>query len=454
MALSPDDERFMGTFFRSLKEGPLDYGDERYVPIYSRTDLEMDDPVQQLGRGIRLGGTASTQLFSGFRGTGKSTELRRLQHDLRASGYVVVLANIDDYLNTSVPIDVSDFLMFLAGAFGDGLAADASLGGLQVGDGFWARLGALITRLRIEEATFSLEAEPEAAGTKFGKVGAEVKVGLKEDNTLRARMQRAFAGHVSALVKEVREFIRAGVRSVRAERGRETEVVLLVDSIEHIRGNSISAPEVAASLENLFVDHADKLRLPDLHVVCTVPPWLKVRRAKLGDLYDGFPMLPAIRVHTKSEGAPFAPGLQAIEAVVAKRGDWQRLLGPYARLEAIMRKSGGHLRDVFYILMEVIRRLDTLPASEHAVSSALAHVKNDMLPIADEHAVWMAQIIRTQRASLELASQLPDLARFLDTVQVLGYRNGDEWYDVHPLIADDVIAQVADLIKRRVAAGA
>ncbi len=44
------------------------------------------------------------QLLSGFRGTGKSTELRRLKDQLQASGYLVVLCDIEDYINLSTPI--------------------------------------------------------------------------------------------------------------------------------------------------------------------------------------------------------------------------------------------------------------------------------------------------------------------------------------------------------------
>ena len=41
--------------------------------------------------------------------------------------------------------------------------------------------------------------------------------------------------------------------------------------------------------------------------------------------------------------------------------------------------------------------------------------------------------------------QLPRLSRFLDTHVVLCFRNGKEWYDVHPLIVADVKRQVARL---------
>ena len=42
-------------------------------------------------------------------------------------------------------------------------------------------------------------------------------------------------------------------------------------------------------------------------------------------------------------------------------------------------------------------------------------------------------------------------ARFLDTHLVLCYRNGAEWYDVHPLVRDLVLEQAARVRKAAVA---
>ena len=38
----------------------------------------------------------------------------------------------------------------------------------------------------------------------------------------------------------------------------------------------------------------------------------------------------------------------------------------------------------------------------------------------------------------EMIEELPRLARFLDTSLVLNYHNGDDWYDVHPLIRQEI----------------
>jgi len=53
------------------------------------------------------------------------------------------------------------------------------------------------------------------------------------------------------------------------------------------------------------------------------------------------------------------------------------------------------------------------------------------------------RVAETHSAALEKSDRLPDLARFLDTHMILCYRNGHEWYDVHPLIAEVVRDQAA-----------
>jgi tRNA uridine 5-carbamoylmethylation protein Kti12 len=49
-------------------------------------------------------------LLSGSRGSGKSTELRRLAHLLRDSGFATVVVDVQDYLDTTQPVDPTTFL--------------------------------------------------------------------------------------------------------------------------------------------------------------------------------------------------------------------------------------------------------------------------------------------------------------------------------------------------------
>lgn len=107
--------------------------------------------------------------------------------------------------------------------------------------------------------------------------------------------------------------------------------------------------------------------------------------------------------------------------------------------------SGGHLRDLLRILAEVLRRAQRVPVGEPTIDAAIHQIRNEFLPIADADAAWLSRVAATHRASLSEAARLPDLARFFDSHLILSYRNGEEWFDIHPLVAEEVAHQVATL---------
>ena len=432
---------FLKRFFQAVTDEPLAAGDKRYVEIYAEPNVLRDDPVELLARAIEFSSGESVQLLSGFRGTGKSTELKRLESVLAEQDYKVFFLNMDLYVNTSTPIDVSDFLMALAGAFGDALRAPEHLGEDPLRESYWDRFAAFMTRTKITI--------PEMSGSL---TGAGLKANLKSDPTFRQNLQKHMAGHLGALVADVHKFLEDCVKALKSRNSVDTEIVLLVDSLEHIRGSFTNARQVQESVELLFAGHAEKLRLPNLHVVYIVPPYLKVRAPNLGMLYGvgAVQIFPAIKIRgTKGEVHPL--GVDAIKEIVARRGDWRKLLGNDAQLEEIIHMSGGNLRDLLRLLSEVIRRasLTDLPVSEQVVEDAINQMRVEFLPIADDDALWLARIAETHEASFEGMDKLPDLTRFFDTHLVLCYRDGPEWYDVHPLIKEHMVEQARLIEERR-----
>jgi len=65
-------------------------------------------------------------------------------------------------------------------------------------------------------------------------------------------------------------------------------------------------------------------------------------------------------------------------------------------------------------------------------------LRNELLPIAEEDARWLARIHASKEASLPTTEALPALARFLDGNLIMNYLNGEPWYDVHPLLVDEI----------------
>ena len=438
--MNSEEKDFLRTFFQQVVDAPLDpASDRRYVPLYGDgAEAIGEDPVELLARAIEWSPGESVRLLSGFRGTGKSTELRRLRSRLRGAGYHVALIDMRSYVNLSTPVDVSDFLIALAGATGEALADKEILGSNATREGYWTRAVSFITKTKIDFSDVS---------------PGFIKANLKSDPTFLQQLQVRMAGHLGALVAHVRAFFEDCVKDLKKQHGDEAELVLLVDSVDHIRGTLANALDVQASIETLFASHADKLRLPNVHVVYTVPPYLKVRYPKLGTLYGAgaVQIFPAIKIRYEETGGEHDGGIQALRRVVAGRGDVVRLFGEGDLLRRVVLASGGHLRDLLRLVSEVLLRARAVPVDEATVEDAINQIRAEVLPIADDNAAWLARIATTHQASLVDDEHLPDLARFLDTAVVLCYRDGPEWYDVHPLIKEIVIKQARDLEARAAA---
>ena len=437
--MTPDERNFLRDFFRQVSDQPIRPEDPRYIPLYEYPELAGDDPVELMARAIEWTPGESVQLLSGYRGTGKSTELMRLAERLEQSGFLVFRCDIEDYLNMSVPVDICDFLMAISGAFGDVVAERNFLDDHPTHEGYWERFVNFLKRTELKAVSASIGI-PVALDS--GVVSANIKANLKSDPTFKQRLQEHMAGHLGALVSDVHSYFESCVSALKERLGDQVEAVLLVDSIEHFRGTYINAQEVQSSVENLFVSHSERLHLPHLHVVYTVPPYLKIRYGNLGALYEpgGVRMLPALKLRNR-KGELSREGYDAMERVVDARGDWQRLLGQRSALDRLIRNSGGHLRDLLRLLAEVLRRARELPVPDSTVDAAINQVRTEFLPIADDDARWLAGIARSHQTALPNTDKLPELARFFDTHLALCYRNGDEWYDVHPLIAEHVVAQ-------------
>jgi len=384
MPLAPADDQILATCYRNLKEEPIEPGHRFYVEIWEHSDY---DPVQRLRKHIVWSEIESLQLFSGFSGSGKSTQLLRLRQNLQAEGYLVVYASAEDYLNLGEPIEVEDLLITIAGAFSDQL--DPSL----LVDSYWDRLVNYLvkTEVNVSEATFKLSA-------------ASFKAELKTSPTFRQRLRRVIESHLPEIKRQVHSFVEEVVRAAR-KRADSQRIVFLFDSFEKLRGTPSNEQEIMASIERLFGSHMDMLQLPDVHCVYSVPAFVQFFTS-----YGELVIIPTIKVWKKrsTEGveSPHEPGLKVLRSIIEKRlgtDHQRRIFGEpdsedrYDGIEKLILASGGALRDLLRLFREALLAAETLPISGQVVQQAIATVR-DHFKTSVEDARWLRKIHQEQSA--------------------------------------------------------
>src|ERR1700739_3502817 len=137
---------------------PKGLGEDKYVNnLHGAADR---DPVQELADQIDLSDSAGAYLFTGNRGTGKTTELLRLSTILRQDDYDCEVFYVDmvEYLNLTQRIEITDFLISVLGAFSEKIAA--RFGENPGKPGFFERVRSFLINTNVEFTEVKLPAGP------------------------------------------------------------------------------------------------------------------------------------------------------------------------------------------------------------------------------------------------------------------------------------------------------
>ncbi len=430
MPLTPEDRQLQKTIYKALDDKPLQPDDPRYIPIYNSPDCP--DPVVRLKKHIEFMDVESVQFFSGFRGSGKTTELFRLKKELEEEYYIVLYANALKYINPADEIDISDLLIVLAGSFSDAIE-ELTEADIKV-ESYWTRLKSYLgnTNLDITEAGI--------------KTGIDLKVALSTTPTFRQNLQKTLANRIGELKNNVNKYIEDGVKAIRSAYNENTQIVFIFDSLEQIRGSLFNEQAVIQSVERVFSQHHKLLELPYIHAIYTVPPWLKfvMTNNKPVVLLHSIKQWNNDAQRTKVDGS--CVSLRKLVLERFSEEGFKKFFGDdpnaeYTRADKLIDYCGGHFRDLLTLLREAVLPTDELPISDKNIETAIANVKSSFLPVSLEDAKWLAKIAESRSDSLPniKGENVGRLTRYLDTHLVLYFRNGDDWYDVHPLIRDEVM---------------
>lgn len=415
--------------FQALRDRPLDLNEEEDRKLYEPLHDDDHDPVKRLFDTIEFSEDESVQLVAGFRGTGKTTEFSRLEKQLWEAGYLVIRVDLAEYVDMHSAVDIRDFLLILAGAISDRLTSEKLLGvneGLK--KSFWEQIRGIVPAgVEVKEAT---------AKTPIG----DLKLAFRSDPSFRDSIRKAFEGRLAELVAQVRTHHASVLKALAARAKTDVRLVVILDSLEHLRGTLDTAEGVRRSVEELFFTHAEQIGLPDTHMVLSVPAFLVLQADNLASQFvnGAVQAWPAYRVRDRL-AKPTAV-VERMVALVSKRGEWERILPDRAALEKLILASGGHLRDLLNMLVEALH-LAGRGVSPDVADKVVNIARRAYMPLYKDEIDVLRRIAETRDVRQITTKEQDYLLRFLDSGLVLCYMNDDFWYDVHPLVRDLVTVQ-------------
>lgn len=419
---------------------PIDWDDPRRVPLN-------DDAVRgtyyscvdQLRRGIELSGQGdfSTQVFTGFVGSGKSSELKFLAHQLRQSAYEVVFIDTEDFLNLKVAPTISDLLITIARGMDGYLKKALPPDRLSRFRDFWSRFTALLSS-KITVKGFSLK-----AGV------ASVDFDLKQNLQFRQRLNAALETQegIPALARECQGFLDESVALLRANSTQSKGVVLILDSFEKA-GHPYVTQDIIRAVQTICTRDWDLLRVP-CHAIYTVPPWITFLEWGADSAFGRVQMLPMCKLADRETCAPYEPGIRIMMELLNRRAPLDRLFAdPQASVTPVIMASGGYPRDLLRMMKEVILAISLgmekdeslrLPLPVEAARKIVAREIDRNTEAFDQALTHenLEMIVRVGRARHIHSHREQDLWRLAHLFQhhfVLAYQNDQPWFDIHPLV--------------------
>lgn len=432
---------------KALTLGPIDpavpAGKELYLPFHEQPgEPRGSDPMADLKATIELTADGSTsQLFSGFQGSGKSTELHRLALDLKDIGFPVIFIRGGEVLNLHQPLEPSDLLLSVAAAVG--LHLDAALGSNPAKHTLFERLTEFFASIRLREVELGLGVDLGLAD--IGKVNAtlgKLKLELKENPSFKSRVQSTLRGTFHQFLDAFRRLM-AEARKLLGIKKDGRSPVLIIDDLEKIAGLGMEQDVVQKGMEQIFWAFHHALKIEGWHCIWTAPPYLQLLNSAVPHNYDGCVVLPMIRLwDNDTERTPNEHGLDAARKCLRLRGkvitgNIDSLFMDERLLDELILISSGHLRDLVRLMQDVVREVykrdPSKPLNEVAVRRVIDdYVTDGQKGVYSNDLPWLRDLAERRQVVgvLSDASLIPRASKLIDTAVIMTYRNGEEWFDV------------------------
>lgn len=346
--------------------------------------------------------------FSGHRGCGKSTELRRIAVNSGIlNKYYPVHFTIRDEADIN-NLDFKDVLFAIGGRMYREYKARGCALPEQLEKELESWRGKMQEEIVRADRYSGLEMQA-GLDAFFATAGLKMKLEPATRHELRQVIERDVTGLVDVIDKIA--------IAIQAQEKRLP--LILIDDLDK--------PDLKTAQE-IFHGHRETMLQPNCAIVYTVSSPL-FYSPEFEAIRDRAIFLPNVKLHAQGQTRRQRDGYQTMREFVGKRLNLD-LIGPRALNEAVS-SSGGVFREMARVMRSAIRRARKVGRIE------LEHVRGAEAEIRGEYRRLLTAEQRALLKKVYSDNRLEDpdkIAPLLQILAVLEYANGEPWCDVHPAL--------------------
>ncbi|MCG9885366.1 MAG: KAP family NTPase [Cyanobacteria bacterium] len=370
-------------------------------------------------------------IFAGHQGCGKSTTLAEFAR-LMEDHYLTVFFSIADLTETysinHISILFAMAVQLMAKAESEKISIDPSK--IKAFHDWFKK------RTRIEEISVTGEAE-----VGFNLLGL-IKSKLKTDAKMREEIKTEFAQDLRNLLDTINNIATA----IRLACGKP--ILTIIDDLDKLRLSQIN---------EIFYENLKALLEPNFTVIYTIPI-ATIRDTRLKSHIETetntrVQVMPVLKLYAKgdshrSEALPVEKPFNTLLKILHRRIPPELFADGIA--QEIVRYSGGVNRELIRIAKECCRlmRVELRSRQRRGEDISQAQIDGDILQgaldsLRNEMSITLGKLDREilEETYLNYQPDDPKQEEFLNllhSLYVIEYRNRESWYDVHPLLIDQL----------------
>ena len=403
--------------------------DKYYIPLLEARNSEAIIQVGQILEQQKPE-TFCTILFTGHRGCGKSTELRRIEKHWQ-DRYLTIFLNAEEETDINDLEYIDIYLMVIR-------QVEETLRGLKIT--FDKQLLKSVEDwfkevIKESEQSVALSLNTEASASLgadapfFAKLLFKLKGVIKNSSSQKTTIRETLKKEVTRMKGDINLLLSDGLKKLRAKFPNYKGFLVIVDNLDRC------PPEVS---NKLFFDYAVQLKELHCSMIYTVPISALYSQQGLSNSFDDPHIVPMVNIY-QLDRAEYPvrfrqEGLDAVAKIVEKRVDVNLLFNSRNELMELVKASGGHIRQLMQLMQ---RACLTASGRDHAKIQA-EDVEYAIKQLQFSFERSLNKKFFTELAYIAINKEFSDeediKVQLLYSTAVLEYNGSDRWNYPNPLL--------------------